>query len=144
MVSFSSPSPMLTDRQDAPVVRVLHLVQEVVQLILVPDWSVDLPAVQVVADVREVLVPLHGNVPHRVPDVLVTTSTSTTSTTVNHHSRQTTGDAQYSPPRLRSPGRTHPPSPPSVPPASVHEIKPGSLTVFGRPQMMMVFLNRTC
>lgn len=54
----------------SPVVWVLHFVQEVIELVLVPDWFVDLLPVQVVADVREVFVPLHGNVPHRVPDVL--------------------------------------------------------------------------
>lgn len=55
---------------DSPVLRVLHFVQEFVELVLVPDWFVDLLPVQVVTDVREVFVPLHGDVPHRVPDVL--------------------------------------------------------------------------
>lgn len=55
---------------DSPVVRVLHFVQEVVEFILIPDWFVDLLPIQVVANVREVSVPLHGNVPHCVPDVL--------------------------------------------------------------------------
>lgn len=54
----------------SPVVWVLHLVQEVIKLVFVPDWFVDLFSVQVVADVWEVFVPLHGNVPHRVSDVL--------------------------------------------------------------------------
>lgn len=54
----------------SPVIRVLHFVQELIELVLVPDWFVDLLPIQVVANVREVLVPLHRDVPHCVPDVL--------------------------------------------------------------------------
>ena len=54
----------------SPVLGVVHLVEELVQFVLVSDGLVDLLPVQVVANVREVFVPLHGNVPHRVPDVL--------------------------------------------------------------------------
>lgn len=54
----------------SPVVWVLHLVQELIQFIFVPDGLKDLLPVQVIADVRVVLVPLHGNVAHRVTNVL--------------------------------------------------------------------------
>lgn len=54
----------------SPVVWVLHFVQEVIEFVLVPDWLVDLLSIQVIADVREVFIPLHGDVSHCVSDVL--------------------------------------------------------------------------
>lgn len=55
---------------DSPVIRILHLVQEFVELVLAPDWFEDFFAVQVIADVRIIFVPFHWNVAHRVADVL--------------------------------------------------------------------------
>lgn len=55
----------------APVVRVFHLVQKLVQLVPGAHRFVDALAIQVIAHVGEVGVPLQGHVAHRVPDVLL-------------------------------------------------------------------------
>lgn len=54
----------------SPVVRVVHSVQELVQLVPGAHGLIDAPAIQVVAHVREVLIPLQGHVAHRVPHIL--------------------------------------------------------------------------
>lgn len=56
--------------RSSPIIWIFHLVQKLVQLILVSDWLKDLFAIQVVSDVRIIFIPLHGNVADGVTNVL--------------------------------------------------------------------------
>ena len=61
-----SPAP----HANPPVVRIVHLVQKLVQLVAGTQGLINAPAVQVVAHMGKVIVPLQGHIAHRVPDVL--------------------------------------------------------------------------
>ena len=64
------PRPQAPPHAHPPVVRIVHLVQKLVQLVAGAQGLINAPAVQVVAHMGKVIVPLQGHIAHRVPDVL--------------------------------------------------------------------------